>query len=151
MGFSHCILTSNFENYLRNTQNNLKELIGNNFLIEHRELHLTFLFFGRGFNANQDFINDVNLSVNSLDPKDKKIRFNKLDIFDTKFGKLLVLKVEVSERLKKLRNELYSKYGIEDKIKNYNPHVTLGKIRGNVNINPYINSDEFVINGVKFK
>jgi 2'-5' RNA ligase len=99
---------------------------------KEKDLHMT-LFFG---------IDDEKLDIEKMNSflesvKLKSLNVKEIDLFDIEgiAEKLLVIKLEKTEELEKLRNALLNFDYFEDRFtNNYIPHITLGYVRPSVNI-----------------
>ena len=49
----------------------------------------------------------------------------------------VVVELEVHEKIKKIREEIYKKIDIKDTHTDYNPHITLGKLKNFQDFRPY--------------
>lgn len=119
-------------------------------IIPYNDLHITFCFFGRRFKVTPELKQELIYRITSV--SDKKITFKCFDVFHTRRGdNLLVVKLNCSQELSQIRNEIYVKYNIPDKIFIYNPHITLGKLTcTDFELPQIVNKDEYEILGVDF-
>lgn len=113
--------------------------------------HITFCYYGRNFNATENFKVSVSNGIINLPLGERTVTVNEYEIFNTRRGKLLVAKLCVSDAIIDLRKKIYDTFNIKDRIATYNPHITLGSVTGfNGNL-PEIPKNSFVISGVTFQ
>lgn len=119
-----------------------------NFLDERKPLHITFIYYGHEKGSPAMF-KDLSDEIDKLPEQYKTLTTDVCDVFHTRSGELLVLKFKCSPELQQLQKSLREKWGVKDHIQIYNPHMTLGKYRGEGL--PDVEKMEFKITGVSFK
>lgn len=104
--------------------------------LEHieRNPHITFCYFGRTCPCTPEMKETIDHLWNELSESDKEIQLGKFTTFKTRRGPLLVCLIQCSNKLIELRNAIYEKYHIIDHIKEYNPHITIGKLMPGISI-----------------
>jgi len=123
----HPIEYSSFIKVIDEAKKTLKEKLGENFLEERYDPHITFIYHGKHPEVNE--IREECLGrFNELPDEAKAFTFGNVEVFHGRRN-YLVVKLEIDPRVSQLREELYEKYNIRDKIKVYNPHVTLGILK----------------------
>lgn len=156
--------TTELQNDLRLIQQEIKAELDNNFLVDHRAadkgFHITFMYFGNQLDLTEDIRVYIVNRVMDIPEKFRTITLGDLEVFHGRRDNYLVLKLEVPELLKQLRNELYVMYDIKDSIKLYNPHITLGKIKNaseldipsfeEVATTCIINKRDYLVRGIEF-
>jgi 2'-5' RNA ligase len=150
MNFSALITSPDFEPFLRTVQQKYKHP---DFLPERYKLHITFLFYkNHPFNNPEAFKQDIQQQLLQLTHQERTISFGSVEVWSTRRGRILVAKVICSDALRDLRNKIYTQYNIQDSIQEYNPHVTLGKIKTNFKYDTTsIPPNQFTISDILFK
>lgn len=104
------------------------------------KLHLTLLFLG---NVDESLLRQLNLNAKQISEKylSTEVRFNGLGVFKNfKFPRVIWIGIEENQTLRDLANDLKKlsdQLGIKTDEKEFSPHITLGRVKGNL-------SDKFI-------
>lgn len=135
MYYNALTLSDNIITKLQEYRQSVKELYGDDFIPASDNLHLTFCYLGSTKLSDiqlESLKSDLETGLNELSSEEKQITFDDYDIFKSRYSHNFnhyVMRVNLSDVLKRFRNMIYKKYNIQDRISEYNPHITLGKLR----------------------
>ena len=130
-----------FKTIIDHYKNKVKDDYVNNkciFFKERYEPHITYLYFGKQpFLKKKEILEECTSKFNKLSENEKKIKLDTIKLLRGRRADFVVVELEVHEKIKKIREEIYKKFDIKDTHTDYNPHITLGKLKNFQDFRPY--------------